>query len=398
MIDMHSQRLHDFSPNIVADIYDTIFAPEKWHAIFDQIGSRSNCLSFLFGRVDYCGGVQMYAKSNFDDDYLDLLVKRYATPDVNPVMSLFDRCDVGSLFRLSDHFPNKQWEKLNVGHDVFIPQDMHFSLCATITKGSHHVTPLSILRTKRQGDFADRELAFFHSLMTHVVRATRAHEEIATLRQHRDALEEVFDLLGCGVVLLDAEGEVILLNSAARALVDRKDGLALEGRRLIALREPDRSHLALITARAVTAEPSIRQGGAMTLFKRAGVTPLPCLATPIGKRSGRRHFHRAPAALLLIGKPADKGAIADGPLARLYGLSQRQAELTALLLGGQSLPAAAAAMQISKNTAKTHLNRILDKVGAANLNELDRLILRGPLGFLEPARLTFERNASGPTA
>ena len=394
MIEAHPDTLHDFSPNIIADVYDTIFMPEKWHAIFDDIGRRTHCFSFLFGRVDYHGHVQILAKNNFDDGYLNLLTKSYTALEANPVMSLFDQCRVGSLFRISDHFPGERWSMLDVAHDVFIPQDMHFSLCTTVAKGSGHFAPLSILRSKRQGDFNDQELNLFQSLTTHMARALRAYEEIAALRQHRDALEDVLDLLGCGVVLLDAEGDVMFLNSAARALINRKHGLALEHRRLIATQEPDRSRLAVLVGRATAVEPSIREGGAITLSRRAGMTPLPCLAIPIGEHSGHHHFHKAPSALLLIGMPAIEGAIDDGPLASLYGLSERQAELTALLLEGHSLPKAAATMQISRNTAKTHMNRLLNKIGAANLGELDKLILNGPLGFLKPSRLSLARPTS----
>ena len=124
------------------------------------------------------------------------------------------------------------------------------------------------------------------------------------------------------------------------------------------------------------------------------MTPLPCLAIPIGEHSGHHDFHKAPSALLLIGMPTIEGAIDDGPLTRLYGLSERQAELTALLLEGHSLPKAAATMQISRNTAKTHMNRLLNKIGAANLGELDKLILNGPLGFLKPSRLSLARPTS----
>lgn len=393
MIEAHPDTLHDFSPTIVADVYDTIFAPEKWHAIFDEIGNRTRCTSFLYGCVDYAGNVQNFAKNNFDDDRHDHLIKHYATLDTNPVMGLFDQCDVGSLFRISDHFSTRQWERLDVGRDVFIPQNLHFSLCTTVAKDSRHFAPLSILRSKHQGDFADWELFLFQSLTKHMVRALRAYEEIAALRQHRDGLEDALDALGCGVVLLDADGEVMFLNSAARALIDSKDGLAFERRRLIATLEPNRSRLAALAGLAVAADPSIRRGGGMTLSRQAGMAPLPCLAIPIGKRSGRQYFYKAPAALLLFGMPPKRGAIEDGPLARLYGLSQRQAELTALFLEGHSLPRVATAMQISQNTAKTHLARVLDKTGAANLGELDKLILSGPLGFLERPSTAFEHSA-----
>ena len=381
MIESHPDTLHDFSPTIVADVYDTIFAPEKWHAIFEEIGNRARCTSFLYGRVDYAGNVQIFAKNNFDDDRLDHLIKHYTTLDANPVMGLFDRCNVGSLFRISDYFSARQWERLDVAHDVFIPQSFHFSLCTTVAKDSRHVAPLSILRSKHQGDFADRELALFQSLMRHMVRALRAYEEIDALRQHREGLEDTLDFLGCGVVLLDATGEVMFLNSAARALIDRKDGLALERRQLTAILEPDRSRLAALAGRAVAADPSIRRGGAMTLSRRVGMGPLPCLAIPINEASGRQHFCKAPAAMLIFRKDDARLGEQTEALKGIYGLSRRQAELVSLLLMGKSLPVIGRQLGISQETARTHLRRAFAKIGVTNQLDLVGLIASGPLGL-----------------
>ncbi|MCY6382091.1 nuclear transport factor 2 family protein [Hoeflea prorocentri] len=61
--------------------------------------------------------------------------------------------------------------------------------------------------------------------------------------------------------------------------------------------------------------------------------------------------------------------------AAVYGLSQAQEKLARHLVEGRDLGAAAAALGISPNTAKTHLQRIYDKTGVRAQPALVRLLL-----------------------
>ena len=61
--------------------------------------------------------------------------------------------------------------------------------------------------------------------------------------------------------------------------------------------------------------------------------------------------------------------------AAIFGLSAGQRQLAGLIAAGHALPDAARQMEISVNTAKTHLQRIYDKTGVHNQPALVRVLL-----------------------
>ncbi|MGH6734636.1 MAG: helix-turn-helix transcriptional regulator [Methyloceanibacter sp.] len=65
-------------------------------------------------------------------------------------------------------------------------------------------------------------------------------------------------------------------------------------------------------------------------------------------------------------------------LRQTYGLSEREAELAAALQQGADLAHAAEALQISHNTAKTHLKAIFLKTGTRSQSQLARLLAGVP--------------------
>ena len=59
----------------------------------------------------------------------------------------------------------------------------------------------------------------------------------------------------------------------------------------------------------------------------------------------------------------------------IYGLSKAQTEIISQIANGMDLNEAAANSGISKNTARTHLRRVYEKVGVNSQIELLRLIV-----------------------
>ena len=77
----------------------------------------------------------------------------------------------------------------------------------------------AVLRTKAQADEVHRHN---HELAEKVVERTRQLEGLAgELRIERDALRETFDVFQDGLLLLDADGEVLIENTAGRRLLDQ---------------------------------------------------------------------------------------------------------------------------------------------------------------------------------
>jgi C4-dicarboxylate-specific signal transduction histidine kinase len=77
----------------------------------------------------------------------------------------------------------------------------------------------AVLRTKAHADEVHRHN---HELAEKVVERTRQLEGLAgELRIERDALRETFDLFQDGLLLLDADGDVLIENTAGRRLLDQ---------------------------------------------------------------------------------------------------------------------------------------------------------------------------------
>jgi DNA-binding CsgD family transcriptional regulator len=62
-------------------------------------------------------------------------------------------------------------------------------------------------------------------------------------------------------------------------------------------------------------------------------------------------------------------------LTELHGLTPAEARLALELLQGHRLTEAARRLGISRNTAKTHLQRVFEKTGVTRQSELMRLLM-----------------------
>ncbi len=184
------------------------------------------------------------------------------------------------------------------------------------------------------------------------------------------ALTYGLELVHCGAMLVASEGQPHLVNRAAIAILEKKDGLSLTRTGLIADRASDTRLMQQLLHEAISApdrgEP---KGSPMTLPRKAArsalivrVVPGPGLDCWPGAESS--------AALMTL-YDEDKGLQVDeGILCKLYGLTRGEAALAAILLHGKSIEDAAADLFISPHTARTHLKRIFMKTDTHRQTEL----------------------------
>ena len=197
----------------------------------------------------------------------------------------------------------------------------------------------------------------FHSLKV-LERFDGAWRIVATCVFNRSMGEAPF-------VAVDADLRIVWTSeTAAELLVDDEHFVVRGGRLRLRDTAADARLRAMVRAAAAQGERlmPVRTTTPLVLGAGTGVTRTAWLTTEGGM----------PHVLLADQRPL-AGRIE--PAALVYGLSASQGRLAVALCEGQSVPDFARASGITTNTARTHLRRMLDKVGASSQTGLVRALL-----------------------
>lgn len=198
-----------------------------------------------------------------------------------------------------------------------------------------------------------------------------------------DAGAEALHRLAIGIVLLDADRQVVFANRTAENIVRQKDALLLRHGRLHAALSAYSARLESLI-QSVTVSPSnssVGDGDQVANFPRlSGQRAILVLGLTL-KRDADAYSPEKPVALLLLSDPERRHHLDASSIARLYDLTLAEARLAQGLAAGTRLDDVAQDLGISRNTATTHLKRIFQKTSTERQAELVALLVAGPLGI-----------------
>ncbi|MEN3794592.1 hypothetical protein [Fulvimarina sp. MAC3] len=176
----------------------------------------------------------------------------------------------------------------------------------------------------------------------------------------------VLDHLSVGVMLANPSGEIVLVNEAAKATMDRHGGIGLCARRHIRTRDEGRTRQienAILSA-SRAAHRLDRPAHEILLSPPVG-TGEPLLLEISPMRDGGRELERGFAgALVTLIDPNDPPNVDPAHIAALYGLSPAETAVAGLILKGHTVPAIAEIRGVSPHTARTQIRTIYRKTGA----------------------------------
>lgn len=220
----------------------------------------------------------------------------------------------------------------------------------------------------------DRRL--LSALTPHLERALQLRRQLAAAEHRQRYLCDAFDRLAIAIAILDGRCRLIYANRAADTVFGKRDGLSVLDGTLVAAGRGARDRLLQLVAAAADG----RSGGALAVPQPARGDRLQCLVTPLPGGSAELGDRARRLVALFVKEPAGRPASAATVMMSLYGLTAAEARIAGLLVGGRPLRAIADELDISYNTARTHLQHVFDKVGVNRQVELCRLI-----GLLEAA-------------
>jgi DNA-binding CsgD family transcriptional regulator len=235
-------------------------------------------------------------------------------------------------------------------------------------KGGAMMT-IGLHRAFRDNAFDHTQLKAANDLLPHVARVVEAQRRFDAVNRDRAAWEAALLAMPQAALVCDQGGKVMLVNQAARAIVHRRDGLALVHGRLEPFAPAARARFQQILRGALA---RIDERGGALLVERAGsARPYRIVCLPL-EILGRTH------AMVLIDDP-DRAKLGQTDLLRsFYGLTPAEAEVSVMIGAGERIETIAERRSVSVATVKSLLQRAYQKTEVNKATQLARLIAELP--------------------
>jgi DNA-binding CsgD family transcriptional regulator/PAS domain-containing protein len=364
---------------IIASIYDASTRPELWTSVVSQLSELVAFNSCQMLVADRSKNQMAFLANSWSLDATIAYRDHYHA--VNPLQKLGLPYEAtGSIVRSSDIWSKEEMVRSEFYNDFLQRHETHYLLDVNIFREGHVVVPLALQRPRSMKDFDKTEIAILRELIPHLQRAIKIHRTLSAFETEQATFFSILDRLPHGVIIVGERGQPTFLNRSAKLILDSRDGLFLNKQGQIEAVDPtEASHLyrAIRTSVDANCAYGLQRGGAILFTRPSGKRPISALITPLDTQASVEKFPK-PAAMIIVSDPEQQGETTEEVLRKLYDLTPAEARLTGLLRQGKSVAEACAELQVTSNTARTHLKRVFQKTGARRQSDLVRLVMNGP--------------------
>lgn len=257
-------------------------------------------------------------------------------------------------------------------YEWFGKEGLRYHLGATVAKTPAYRTFWSLQRSKRQGHAQSHDVQLFNLLRPHVERATSLAHQLGALHSLERLGTSILEALPKAVFALSANGRVVYLNGAALELVEKGDGLRIEGALLRTRCSADQARLdQLIHVSAH--EDGITPSGWTKASRASGAPAYAVFVAPLRVEDELLQAMAA-STLVIVHDPTSRVTPDPGMLSGIYGLTDTEARLASAIAGGHSLESAAVVLNIRTATARSHLKAVFAKLRLNRQQDLVRLL------------------------
>lgn len=359
-------------PSIVSGAYDAALREELWTAWSEELFLALGGSGGLFGVHDTTNSeliriISMAAPARSIDEY------KSGYFQFDPQIPIVSRLSEPGVYVSSSRVEAEEKEVADyLKWQDDIAQMSYFQTAVMELGDSPYRASICIHKTRQLGPVTSDENRALRRIAPQIERAL----ELAF--RHNEMLQSAFwdgILVGHAdqiAFLLDEHGRVLRQTDAADALIERRDGIDIVGRRLAPSLVAEAATLDTVVIGALKrAEPI---AGSIRISRPSGKRPLILVCYPLQRRS-RMVAPLEAAALVTIIDPQCCRRYRTDLHRQAFGLTTREAEMAAAILAGHSAESAAASLGISIATARTHLRRLFEKTETSGQAALVRRII-----------------------
>lgn len=361
--------------DLVGRIYDAALDPALWPDVLDRLRRLVDCRAgiLLHGSLAPLS-LTVKGAHGVEESALAKVQGVFGDSGDNPFVDSLPMLKVGVPVPRQDFIDDENFENHHTYQKFFRPLGLFHDITTPVTVSPDEAVTLFLGREREAGPLGRREAELLLPWIPHLQRAMLIDRQLRMHRSGSHALVEVLDRIDCGVGLADRGGRLLLANKAAESILEDEDGLEQREGILIAQHRSDQVDL----EKAIAAAIAGGSGSSLLVQRRSGARPYLLFTVPLSP-SIAANWSGGPAAAIIFSDPDRAMEPPLGLLSKLYGLSTAEAAVAMETVRGSGVDAVADKLGISRNTVKTHLNRIFDKTGTRRQAELVRLLLAGNL-------------------
>ncbi|MGW4354472.1 helix-turn-helix transcriptional regulator [Nocardia sp. NPDC004582] len=363
--------LETFS-GLVASIYGSAVEPSTWpatlHEMIGVFGAYAAVVVQTTGRdreIILGVGLDPQAAVRWNEYYRAL----------DPVAELIERSPAGTVGRVVEAITATERSRSEFFVDWAKPTGVRDAVFARFSDRADGPTwlCLSSESTHRYDQPWPTELV--RQLVPHLRAAAGIERMVSEQPRGLRLTTDILEHLDRGGLLIDERGLILHMNSAARAILARRDGLSVDGLGELSAAAPGaRTALRALIVRACGRDHGVPAAGSLRIAGLAAGRHYVLHAVPI--RLGDSPFQHPRLALVTIVDPEESLRRSPAEIWRmLYGFTPREAAIAEGVLRGEGLQAVADDLAVTLPTVRVHLQHIFQKTGTHRQAELTRLLL-----------------------
>jgi DNA-binding CsgD family transcriptional regulator len=389
---MPDERLLELTENI----YDAATGGAPWavtgNGLVQLLGARS--ASLMVGDC-MAGQMELLYHTDFALDDVVAYQKHYRLVDLWTIRAAQAVATDSPIGRpkvwISGHLvPDNEFLRSEFYVDFGRRLGLRYVLGTVLPLGASGAMPIGLHRPEGIGPFGETDQHLLECLLPHLRRALQLRHQLAAAPSSASPSLAALDAMSVGVLVVSADMRVLIANSSAEAMAANGSALRLVGvassnamSRTIAMAGHCADNLTLAALVRATALGGA-SGGAVRLRNDREAAALAALVAPLPRRlsgsPGRSEGRVGGQALILLRDLTIAPAPPPTELLRnLFGLTPAEAEIACALSGGITKEAVAAGRGLRVTTIRTQVRAVLEKTGAANLRDLERLLVHLPV-------------------
>jgi DNA-binding CsgD family transcriptional regulator len=370
--------------HFIGQVYDCTLDRDEWSSLLAscaRLVGGETALIYVKPRGETSG--RLLTSLGFDPAYKLMRYLSYYEAR-SPLLSRYRNKPEGRLVALGDYAFSTEYQETEYFRDWIRPQGFADMIGGHLVRTPQLSAWMSIRRPRGRGLYSAREIRMANRFGHHLGRTIKLRAKLEIERALANSMQQSLEMLGFGVLIVDAAAKVLIGNRAADAILRAGEGLKSHQGRLVC----DRLQETAALHAAIGSVAQVHKAGndpGTDICVRRDLADRPLTVHVLPMRAVSNGFANSAVAAVFVIDPLVASPSIEG-VVTTYGLTAAERVVLREILQCGGVIDAARKLRLTPATVRTHLRHVFEKTGTNSQAGLVRLVMSSPLQGCAPDR------------